>query len=195
MFEKNEAMPNGSSSAARRRTINRAKVGLERLTMNTFAEARKQRRQCFDVYKRSAEVHDAGSQRKLSIDNGIGQECFTTFLNARQPCLIDFINALLDGGQTNLRLQLRRYISKCRDAQLLRERLELWVPADERVEMLRQPHVLGDHADRADAADLPKCQPHFKRAETPRILRALIEIISGSFVKVIVGRTIRKCSK
>ena len=56
-------MPNGSSSAAQRRTISRAKAGLdERLTMNTFAEARKQRRQCFDVHKRCSEVHDASSE-------------------------------------------------------------------------------------------------------------------------------------
>jgi hypothetical protein len=59
-----------------------------------------------------------------SVDDSIGQECFTTF-NARQQRLIDFIDALLNGGRTNLWLQVRRYISKRRDAQLLRQRLEL----------------------------------------------------------------------
>jgi hypothetical protein len=92
-----------------------------RLTATILAEAREQRRKCFDVDKRGAEVHDAGSQREFSIDNGVGQECFATSLNASEQRLVDFIDALLDGGWTNLRLQLRRYISKRRDAQVRRK--------------------------------------------------------------------------
>jgi hypothetical protein len=69
-----------------------------RLTTDILAEAQEQRRKCFDVDKRGAEVHDAGSQRELSVDNGVGQERFTTFLNASQQRLVDFIDALLDGG-------------------------------------------------------------------------------------------------
>jgi hypothetical protein len=39
---------------------------------------------------------------------------------------------------------------------VLRERLELRVTADERIEMLRQTHIVSNHADRTGAADLPK---------------------------------------
>jgi hypothetical protein len=61
-------------------TMSRAKARPDdRLTTDIFAEAGEQRRECFDVGKRGAEVHDAGSQREFSIDDGIGQECFTIF--------------------------------------------------------------------------------------------------------------------
>ena len=58
--------------------------------------------------------------------------------------------------------------------------------------MPREQDVVPDHLQIAGAPHLPERQPHLQRAEAPRILRAVVEVVHDLIVEVVVGRVIRE---
>jgi len=52
-------------------------------------------RQSLDIFQRRAEIHDAGAQRKLTLDDSIRQERFAAAFDLRKNCGIQAIEIVV----------------------------------------------------------------------------------------------------
>ncbi len=98
----------------------------------------------------------------------------------------------LDCRVSQLRTEGRRHIAEGRDAQVLRQSLELGVLLQQVEQLSRQAHVFGHRFHVAHAADLLQREPHFQRPEPTRVLRAVVHKIQRLSAEPVVRRMIRE---
>ena len=154
------------------------------------ADADDDRRDRVDVRRRGPEVHDARAQRVAAADDGVRDEQLAAALQPIEQLAVDRVEARVDGRIADRRGELGRHVAERRDAERLREQLELRRAPHGVGQRPRQAHVVADHRAIAAGADLAQRQPHLQRAEAARVLRPVVDVVRDALVEVVVRRMV-----
>ncbi len=142
--------------------------------------------------QRSAKVDHADAQGKSLLDDGIGKIDLARALDASQDLLIQ----LVEVGTHRLCLgtveEIVWNIAKGRNAQILRQGLDLGIVDQQVVQGSCQIDVVSHHLHIAGAAHLLQSEPDFEGAKAARVLQSVLEVVRGQLAKVIVRRTMRE---
>src|SRR5215472_18571500 len=134
------------------------------------------------------EVDNASAQRIPSVHDGVGDESLTAALQPVQDFTVERIEILFDLRFAGIRAKIKRHITERRYAQILGDKFHFRVTADGPGHRLRQANIIRDHFAISEGANLPEGKPDLQSAKAARILRAIIDVIGGTLLKVIVRR-------
>ena len=76
------------------------------------------------------EVHDAGAQHVAAADDGVRDEGLAAALQAIEQLAVERIEMAFDLRIANLRPKIARHVAEGRDAQVLRDELQLRMRLD-----------------------------------------------------------------